>query len=185
MALYKLKHSNRRPFNCILVLPGYIDNTLFLWLVCDSKYQPLCFTARYLICIFFLLFLLFVMVGTKDLASGYRESPNYNRPSIRCAEGQYQFICFLQNFASFFSFFRWSENTYSQFSRKVFNQFEKCSSSTKIVRLKQRLPHNLISIFQMENVSPRKTEKNVEYVRQYLIDFPQVFTKMIALCLAF
>ena len=41
----------------------------------------------------------------------------------------------------------------------------------------RKLPHNLVSVFQMENVSPGKNEKNVEYLRHHSSDFHQVSPK--------
>ena len=60
-----------------------------------------------------------------------------------------------------------ADNTYSQFSRKLFNRFENCFQIVievlelyKSVLHEWRLPQNGVSIFQGENVSPGKTEKS-------------------------
>ena len=45
------------------------------------------------------------------------------------------------------------------------------------------MEHSLVSIVQVENVSPGKTEKNVKYLRQHSTDFHQVFINVIALIL--
>ena len=46
-----------------------------------------------------------------------------------------------------------------------------------------RLLHNLVSIFQLENVSSRKRENKVEYFQHHSTDFHEISTEMIALWL--
>ena len=62
--------------------------------------------------------------------------------------------------------------THSQFSQKLFNQFKNCLwilikllKFYKSVRHEQTLLHNLVSIYQVENVSPEKQKKmlNISY----------------------
>ena len=122
-----------------------------------SKYQLFCFALRYLI-IFFLI-LLFLSVGSTDLTNGYKPSQNSNGSSIRCA-GDNIIVSFPTILLPFPPFPGADENTYSQFSRKLFNKFDNCLRMIKVVefyksvRHERRLPHNLVSIFQVENVSP-------------------------------
>ena len=75
-------------------------------------------------------------------------------------------------------------NTYSQQTVQLIRDFfadydQGTRGSIKKRAHKWRLPHNLVSILQVENVSRGK--KNVEFVRHHSTDFNQGFTKMIAL----
>ena len=86
------------------------------------------------------------------------------------------------NLFSFFPLFQGVvENTYSavlqtvRLIRDFFADYDQDNS----VRYEWRLPHNLVFIFQMENVSPGKKKKR-GYLRHLSTGFHQVFTKMIA-----
>ena len=93
----------------------------FSWPVCDSKYQRFGFTVRYLMFFFVFLFLNGWADGSRKRLATVAKFQRILNPVI---EGTIQVYMLSQMFAIFRAFPGGVENTYSQFSRKQFKQFE-------------------------------------------------------------
>ena len=89
-----------------------------------SKHQPFCFVWRYLIFLIFLLFFL-ERLGQRILQTA-RESRKISRDPQSGMREQCKFILSPKNWLPFPTFSGGVENTCSQFSRKLVNQFENC-----------------------------------------------------------
>ena len=158
-----------------------ISGLLFYgWFV---KANTIPFTMRNII-LFFTFF--FWSVGPMDLVSGYRQTQNSNGPSVWWAEDNTS-LSFSPKFCLLFQvefkthIVSFLENCLTN-SRIVCGQWSRYSSSTKRLQHERKLPHNLVSIFQVENMSHGKTEKNLN-IYGHSTDFHNVYTKMIILCL--
>ena len=121
-----------------------------VWLVCDGKYQPFCFTARCLI--YFFPFPFFERLGQRisQTARDSRKIPTDSQSVIRGTK----FPKFVLPFPPFPG---GVESTYSQFSPKLFNQCENCLRILiKILEFYQsmrhgkRLLHDLVLNFQVQ-----------------------------------
>ena len=123
------------------------------------------FTARYLS--FFFLFFFFLLSGwANGSCKRLQTVAKFQQILNHVCEGRYKCIFPRSNLLPFPRFPGWMENTYGQLSRNLFNQFENYLRITiqKLEFYKHLwhewwLPHNLVAIIQMENVSPGRTEK--------------------------
>ena len=131
-----------------------------------SKYQPFCFASRYLI---FLISSSHFLNGWDIGSRKWLETvAKLQRIINQICGGQYKFIFFSQKFCFLFQIFHMERKTHiisflenhSTNSRLVFELRSRYSSSTKGMRNERKLPHNLVSIFEVENVS-RGKHKNV------------------------
>ena len=137
-----------------------------LWLLCDSECQPFSFIALYLIFVSFSFFerlCKLIAKRLKIIAKFQRILNSVWGGGNKCFHFPHNF-CFL-----FYFFYRWRENTYGQFSRKLFNKFDNCLQIlikvlefyTKCVvwKLWMEVAAQLSLHFRVENMSISKIEK--------------------------
>ena len=155
-----------------------------LWLICKANITSHSVLPRDVLFSFLLSFF-FKRLAQRisQTAGGNRKVPTDPQSGMR---GTIQVYISFPKFCSLFELFQveWKTHivsfleNYSTNSRIVCGLQSTCSSSTKKVRHESLLTHNLVSIFQMRNVSPGKTDKiNFEYVRQHLTDFHLKFSQ--------
>ena len=134
-------------------------NTRYGWSAGD---QPFCFTAAYLN-----FPLPSVLNGLANISRKRLQTDEKSRGSSIMYAGAIEVCLFPKTMCFLFQLLEWNwKYMYSQFSRKIFNQFEnsfriliKALEFYKMSAAWLEVAAQKISIFQMENVPPGKTEK--------------------------